>query len=178
VQKPNLFDYNKSNRFVPGGHSASEGVLIMWRLDDEDWFPGGDDYDLHFVRSRPVGDEEADLIEVICQAATPGPLTTDERCHLGGTLVATLPDGRHIVSLRALGGSLADARSTAAANAQLICEARSLVLRLLRDRQRWKCRERCLLERIQALEDELQRQCEMIDEGEWPHEEPAPSRPR
>jgi len=150
----------------------------MWRLDDEYCFPGVDEYDPHLVRSRPVADEEAEVIEAICQTATPGPLTTDEGSYVGGALVATLPDGRNIISLGFPEGSLADIRSSAAANAQLICEARCVVLRLLRDRQRWKRRETYLLERVQALEEQLERQYEAVDEEARPDEKRAASHPR
>lgn len=149
----------------------------MWRLED-DCFPDGDGFDPHLVRSRPVDDEEADLIEAICQAATPGPLATDEVSNGGGVLVATLPDGRNIVSLRTMLGGPAVSRTTTAANAQLICEARCLLLRLLRDRQQWSRREECLLEEIRLLEDQLERGYEAVDDAEWPAEDPAPSRPR
>ena len=148
----------------------------MWRLEDG-CFSDGDGFDPHLVRSRPVDDEEADLIEAICQAATPGPLVTDEVANGGGVLVATLPDGRNIVSLSTMAGGPARSRTFAAANAQLICEARSLLLRLLRDRQRWRRREKCLLEEIRLLEDQLERS-EAVDAPEWLGEDPAPSRPR
>jgi len=150
----------------------------MWRLEDEDPFVDGDSVILHMVRSRPVDDDEAELIEAICQAATPGPLVADEVSNGGGMLVATLPDGRNIVSLSTMTGGPARSRTFAAANAQLICEARSLLLRLLRDRRRWRRREKCLLEEIRLLEDQLERRSEAVDEADWPAEDPSPSRPR
>ncbi len=147
----------------------------MWRLDGE-CFEDGDSFDpLYFVRSRPVEDEEAELLEAICHAATPGPWVTDEASDGGGALVATLPDGRHVVSLRPAEACLADARS---ANAQLICESPCLVLRLLHDRQQWKRKESGLLEKIQALEEQIERQSEAADEAEWIEEDEAPLYPR
>ncbi|MHC4398619.1 MAG: hypothetical protein ACYTG0_02965 [Planctomycetota bacterium] len=149
----------------------------MWRLD-EDGFGENDSFDpLHFVRSRPVADDEAELIEAICQAATPGPLIVDDRTEGGGALIATLPDGRNIVSAREPAAGPEDAREATVANAQLICEARCLLLRLLRDRQRWQCRERSLVDKIQALEDQLDQHSGTGDE-EWTDKDHAPARPR
>ena len=150
----------------------------MWRLDEEDCFPDSDCYDLHLVRSRPMEDGEADLIEAICQAATPGPLATDDVSDGGGALVATLPDGRSIVSVGAMQSCLDDARSRAAADAQVICEARSVLLRLLRDRERWQRQEKLLLEKIHSLEDQLGPRYESVGQAEWPAEDPAPAHPR
>ena len=150
----------------------------MWRMDLDDCLEEDDVFDPHVVQCRPVEDDEAEIIEAICLAATPGPLVTDDRSDGGGALVVTLPDGRHIVSLRPPAGGPEDARSMGAANAQLICEARSLLLRLLRDRQRWERREACLLERISELEALLEAPYESVESTEWPGAEPAPSHPR
>lgn len=150
----------------------------MWRLDDEDSLWDGDAYDLHCVQSPPVEDEEAEFIETICQAATPGPLVPDDASDGEGALVATLPDGRNVVSLTAAPTCLEDARSRAAADAQLICEARGLILRLLRDRQRWKREESRLREKIHALEDRLERQSEAVDEARRPPKTRVPVHPR
>jgi hypothetical protein len=153
---------------------------MMWRSDFEDCCREDDRFDRsdpHLVRCRPVEDDEAEIIEAICLAAMPGPLVTDDLSSGGGALVATLPDGRSIVSVRPPSGSPDDARSMASANAQLICEARCLLLRLLRDRQRWKRREEGLAERIGELEALLDAQYERAD-SEWPAEDPAPVRPR
>ncbi len=93
-------------------------------------------------------------------------------------MVATLPDGRSIVSLSALLGCLEDARSRAAADAQLICEARGLLLRLVRDRQRWKHLENRLREKIHALEEQLERKYEAVERAERPLRALAPAHPR
>jgi len=150
----------------------------MWRMDLDDCLEEDDVFDPLVVECPPVEDDEAEIVEAICQAATPGPLVTDDRSDGGGALVATLPDGRHIVSLRPPAGCPDDARSMGAANAQLICEARSLLLRLLRDRQRWGRREACLLEKIRELEALLDEHYEVAESTEWPGEQPAPSHPR
>lgn len=150
----------------------------MWTWD-EDRFEEIEVYDpLEFVRNQPVDDEQAELIEAICQTATPGPLVIDDVSEGGGVLVASLPDGRHIVSLRPVEGSPQDARAAAVANAQLVCEARGLLLRLLHDREAAKNREASLLERIQALEDQLQRLHEPPRHSAWTSESPIHSRPR
>ncbi len=150
----------------------------MWQFHDE-CFEDGDTHDpLYFVRSRPLEDEEADLIEAICHAATPGPWVIDDVSDGGGALVATLSDGRHIVSTKPAESCLEGARSTAIANAQLICEARCLVLRLLRDWQRWQRREECLLEKIDQLEEQLDRQSETVEQAKWVPEDQAPAHPR
>ena len=150
----------------------------MWRMDFDDCSEESDVFDSHVVHCRPVEDDEAAILEAICLAATPGPLVTDDLSSGDGALVATLPDGRHIVSLRPPASCPEDARSMAAANAQLICEARSLLLRLLRDRQRWARREGCLLDKIRELEALLDEQYEAVESSEWPGRETAPSHPR
>lgn len=150
----------------------------MWRMDLDDCFEDDGVFDPHLVRCRPVEDEEAEIIEAICLAATPGPLVTDDRSDGEGALVVTLPDGRHIVSVRPPASRPEDARSMAAASAQLICEARCLLLRLLRDRQRAKGREECLLDKVREIEALLEQQYEAVESSEWPGGDPAPSHPR
>ena len=150
----------------------------MWRLD-YDCFEDGDSFDpLYFVRSRPVEDDHAEIVEAICHATTPGPWVVDDVSEGGGALVATLSDGRNIVSAVPAEGCLAGARSSAAANAQLICEARCLILRLLRDRQQWKRQEERLLQKIQELEELLERQSETVEKTKWVPEDGVPARPR
>jgi len=106
-------------------------------------------------RSAPLEDEEAALIEALCRAATPGPLVVDDEADGDGAVVVALPDGRMIVSLTA---SVEQARDEGVthANAQLICKARYLLLRLLRDRRQWKQDREFLLERIRSLEAALE----------------------
>jgi hypothetical protein len=150
---------------------------MRWR--DVECFEGDDRFDpLYLVRSRPVEDEEADLIEAICRAATPGPWVVDDATEGCGTLVATLADGRNVVSVRPPESCLDGAWSAAVANAQLICEARCVVLRLVRDRRRWKRREKRLREKIEQLQEQLERQSESLEQtGVVPEEQTAP-RPR
>ena len=116
---------------------------MPFRVDD--LFQDSDISDpLRIERSSPMEDEEAAAIEALCLAATPGPLMADEAADGQGILVASLPDGRHIVSFTSE-GCPSDAQCMAEANLQLICRARHLLLRMLRDR-------RLLLERVQELE--------------------------
>jgi len=105
-------------------------------------------------RSAPIDDDEAALVEALCQAATPGPLVVDEQVAGDGAVVVSLPDGRLIVSLTA-GVEHTQCVEALEANAQLICKARYLLLRLLRDRQQWKEEREFLLERIRTLEAAL-----------------------
>jgi hypothetical protein len=105
-------------------------------------------------RSPPMDDEEAALVEALCQAATPGPLVVDDKVEGEGAVVVSLPDGRIIVSLSAA-VEQANGEVVTHANAELICKARYLLLRLLRDRQQWKEQRGFLLERIRTLEAAL-----------------------
>ena len=106
-------------------------------------------------RSTPMDDQEAELLESLCHAATPGPLVVDDEAEGEGAVVASLPDGRLIVSLTASVQHTED-HAAIEANAQLICKARILVLRLLRDRQQWKEQRTFLQERVRTLESVLQ----------------------
>jgi len=112
---------------------------------DDDFFQDSDISDpLRIERSAPMDDEEAAAVEALCLAASPGPLMVDDATEGQGVVVATLPDGRHVVSL-SCEGCPDDAAHTAEANIQLLCRARYLMLRLLRDRRQF-------LDRIQELE--------------------------
>jgi hypothetical protein len=114
-------------------------------IRDDDIFQDSDISDpLSIERSAPVDDQEATVIETLCLASTPGPLMTDDATEGQGVVVATLPDGRHIVSL-SCEVSVTEAETMTEANVQLLCRARHLILRLLRDRRR-------LLDRIRELE--------------------------
>jgi hypothetical protein len=150
----------------------------MWHLLDEDCFGDGDAYLSDLPRRRPVDDDEAEIIEAICLATTPGPLITDDVSDGGGSLVATLPNGRSIVSVRPPAGSPDDIRSMAAANLHLICEARCWLLRLLEDRQRLHRREEEMLEEIHSLKVQLEREQEEVEPAVWSGADPAPSQPR
>jgi len=124
------------------------GVPVM-PFRNDDLFQDSDISDpLRIERSSPMDDEEAAAVEALCLAATPGPLMADEAADGQGILVASLPDGRHIISLTSE-GCQSDAQCMAEANIQLICRARYLLLRMLRDRRQW-------LDRIQELEGLLE----------------------
>jgi len=109
---------------------------------------------LSVQRSAPIEDEEAAMVEAICLAATPGPLVVDDETDGEGAIVVSLPDGRLIVSMTAPVEHTGNEAVTLA-NAQLICKARHLLLRLLRDRQEWKLQQEFLQERIRTLETAL-----------------------
>ena len=111
---------------------------------------------LRVERSAPVREEEAAWLERICEAATPGPLLVDDAADGSGVVVATLPDGRSIVSLSP--EAALDDEEALRANAQLICQARYMLLRLLRERDRWQTEREELLNRIAVLETVLEQQ--------------------
>lgn len=120
-------------------------------------FLDGDLHDpLRVERSAPVTDEEAALIEEVCQLATPGPFVTDEETDIPGALIATLPDGRNIISLSTPcpQGDGCVEHTSVEANARLICRSRFMLLRLLRDRESWWAERAELLDRIRSLESE------------------------
>jgi len=133
---------------------SREAVMSSWHSDPEDVGTSGFFDPLCIERSAPMDDDEAAIIEALCQAATPGPLVVDDGVEGEGAPVVSLPDGRMIVSLTAAVEQVRDEVATHA-NAELICKARYLVLRLLRDRQQWKEQQEFLMERISALEAAL-----------------------
>lgn len=130
-------------------------AMSIWREEEGDGVGVEGPFDpLCIERSKPVNDDEAALVEALCQAATPGPLVVDEQTAGDGAVVVSLPDGRLIVSLTA-GVEHTESAEALEANAQLICKARCLLLRLLRDRQQWKEEREFLLERIRTLKAAL-----------------------
>jgi hypothetical protein len=131
--------------------------MNLWVESLDDWDYSEPFDPLCVERSAPIDDEEAARIEALCRAATPGPMTLDDQAATEGSVVAILPDGRAIATLTPCHGE-EDAASTADANAQLICKARYLLLRLLRDRECWKKERERLLERIRSLEEALHAQ--------------------
>jgi hypothetical protein len=106
-------------------------------------------------RSPKVEDAEAAVFEAICHSASPGPFVIDDQASGEGIVVASLPDGRLIVSIDAPKPSEEDGEIQAEANARLFCEARCMILRLLRDREQWYEHERDMLDRIAVLESRL-----------------------
>lgn len=148
------------------------------------WHENGDEMDLSGIfdplciqRSAPMEDEEAALVEALCTAATPGPLVVDDDAEGEGAVVVSLPDGRLIVSLTASAEHMQDEAVTHA-NAELICRARYLLLRLLRDREQWKEQREFLLERIRTLEAALGTERELAERGDWDPASRLASRPR
>ncbi len=129
--------------------------MRWWEVEE---FDDCDIFDpVRIERSPRVEDAEAAVFEAICQSASPGPLVIDGQASGEGTVVATLPDGRLVVSIGATQPSEEDAEIQAEANVRLFCESRPMILRLLRDRERWYERERNLLDRIAALENQLEK---------------------
>lgn len=129
--------------------------MRWWEIED---FDDCDMFDpVRVERSPKVEDAEAAVFEAICHSASPGPFVIDDQADGDGVVVASLPDGRLIVSLGATPPSEEDREIQAEANARLICEARCMILRLLRDREAWYERERDLLDRIAVLESRLVR---------------------
>lgn len=127
--------------------------MRWWEIED---FDDCDMFDpVRVERSPKVEDTEAAVFEAICHSASPGPFVIDDQADGEGTVVASLPDGRMIVSIGATPPSEEDSEIQAEANARLFCESRCMILRLLRDRERWYERERDLLNRIAILESRL-----------------------
>lgn len=129
--------------------------MTRWH-ESVDSLENGDIFDpLCVERSAPMNDEEAAVIEALCQAATPGPLMIDDDDAGGeGTVVASLPDGRMIITLAAPMDPAAHEAATNA-DAELFCKARYELLKLLRDRRQWKEQKEFLQERIRTLETAL-----------------------
>lgn len=127
--------------------------MRWWEIED---FDECDMFDpVRVERSPKVEDTEAAVFEAICHSASPGPFVIDDQADGAGTVVASLPDGRLIVSIGATQPSEEDGEVQSEANARLFCESRCMILRLLRDRERWYERERDLLDRVAVLESRL-----------------------
>ncbi len=127
--------------------------MRWWEIED---FDDSDVFDpVRVERSPRVEDTEAAVFEAICHSASPGPFMIDDQAGGEGIVVATLPDGRLIVSIGAAQPAEEDGEVQAEANARLFCEARCMILRLLRDRERWYERERDLVDRVAVLESSL-----------------------
>lgn len=127
--------------------------MRWWEIEE---FDDCDMFDpIRIERSPRVEDTEAAVFEAICHTASPGPFVIDDQASGEGTVVASLPNGRLVVSLGAAPPSEEDGPLQADANARLICEARCMILRLLRDRERWFERERDLLDQIAVLKSRV-----------------------
>ncbi len=148
--------------------------MSVW---DNDFFSDSAIFDpLRIQRSVPIEDEEAVWVETLCQDATPGPVLIDDDAEGEGVVVATLPDGRHLVSLAM--DAPAGSRRTAEANAQLICRARYLLLRFLRDRLNWQREREVLLDRIKTLEAAMDISDREPDQLQQQDEQRLPSQAR
>jgi hypothetical protein len=151
--------------------------MSRW-YDSADELGHGEIFDpLCIERSAPMEDTEAELVEALCHAATPGPLVIDDEAQGEGAVVVSLPDGRLIVSLTAP-VEHTQQEGVNHANAELVCKARYLLLRLLRDRRRWKEEREFLLARIRTLEAALKIEDGVTVGKGWGPVSEAPSRPR
>jgi hypothetical protein len=101
----------------------------------------------------PLSEEDIAAIETLCEAAGPWPLVADDVALGEGVIVATLPDGRHVVSLAPAGTT--DDPDWEPANTRLICQGRYFLRRLLNDRRRRQDECEQLRARVEALEAEL-----------------------
>jgi hypothetical protein len=94
-----------------------------------------------------------------------------------GAIVVSLPDGRLIVSRTATVEHTED-KAVTQANAELICRARYLLLRLLRDREQWKAERATLVKRIERLETELKGAQTAARDAAWQDPQLLSPRPR
>jgi len=145
--------------------------MSRWHEDQDELGQSGIFDPLCVERSAPMEDQEAALVEALCRAATPGPLVVDDVVEGDAAVVVSLPDGRMIVSLTA-SVDQTEADGVPHANAELICKARYLLLRLLRDRQQWKEEREFLLQRIRTLEIALRSENQAAEDAEPFHVRP------
>jgi len=103
----------------------------------------------------PLGQNDLAAIAALCEAAAAGPFLIDDEASGEGVVVATLPDGRHVVSLSSDRAAFEPERIRA--NGRLFCQARSWLVRLLRDRLRLERERESLLARVARLEAILAR---------------------
>ncbi len=127
---------------------------MTYNYENLDRVDDADPFDPFWIERRAFTDNEAESIKTLCQSATPGPLVADHETDIDGAIVATMPDGRHIVSLSTPVQRTHDAMAIEA-NTQLICKARDFLLRLLHDRQHWKQQQEFLEQRIRTLDTAL-----------------------
>ncbi|HIE38371.1 MAG TPA: hypothetical protein EYH34_14695 [Planctomycetes bacterium] len=150
--------------------------MRWWDQDCFDEFDVADP--LQDQRMVPVDDDEAERLEQLCLAGTPGPLVIDDRSDGDGVVVATLPDGRMIVSRHVAVRSQEESEAAIQADAELICRARCMVLRMVRDRRLWRKREQHLLERIDQLEKQLEQARTAVDQMVTASQPLRPRQPR
>ncbi len=150
-------------------HESQPSVDVEGSAAEDGGLEGAAFDPLCLERATPMDDEEAALVEAICQAATPGPLVLEDEAEGDSEVVALLPDGRRIVSLT-VSTDRSPEEGVGYANVQLICKARHLLLRLLQDRRQWNEQREFLMERIHTLETALRN--DRDEAGESPA--PAP----
>ena len=167
------FGVSLSEQFVFSG----EFVMNRWYESPEEENHEALFDPLCVERSAPMDDEEAAMVEALCQAATPGPLVVDDNAEGEGAVLVSLPDGRLIISLTASAEQTRD-EGVNYANAQLICKARYLLLRLLRDRRQWGEQREFLTERIRTLEAALKVEHDSAEKADRQNSRAVPIRPK
>ena len=105
-------------------------------------------------RMRPLTKREVAEIETLCNQAIPGPFVSGDLTDGDGLLLATLADGRPLVSLGFDPGETVTPEMTEA-TLRLFCRARYLLLRLLGERTAWSRQREQLLEQIEQLQARL-----------------------
>lgn len=128
-------------------------------------------------RIEPLEDDEAARLEELCQAAVPGRVVIDDRSDGTGFVLATLPDGRHIVHQGPALGDAEEIQAASEATIELMCRARCMVRRMLHDRRARIEQEERLREKLRDLETELGRRA-AAEHAEWSGAEWYRSRPR
>ncbi len=110
---------------------------------------------------RILSQEQIQRIKEVLEQASAS-VVLDEDADGDGAVVATLSDGRHLITLALpLGGRIDPA--TAEADALLFCHARTVISRLLQDREYLLEENTRLRQRIAELESLLQEQLRKDD---------------
>ena len=102
------------------------------------------------VRQRPLSKEEVAQIKRLCHQSIPGPFVVGDAADGEDRLVATLADGRPLVSRSLTMGERLEPEAVEA-TLQLFCRARHLLLHLLAERE--SLQRRC---------DSLEQQCDQL----------------
>ena len=137
--------------------------MSFWR-DDVEPFEGDGPHDSVLIETaRPLRDDEVEKLNALCEEAAPGPFVIGDAVDGEGVLIATLSDGRQVVC-RKFGFGHRLPRRAVDATAQLFCQARHLLLRLLEDRkeckaqrEQWDQERRQMLNEITGLKRKVQR---------------------
>ena len=131
--------------------------------DDIEPFEGDGPHDSVLIESpRPVRDDEVQQLEALCEDAAPGPFVVGDAADGEGLVIATLLDGRQVIS-RKFGFGHRLPHHAIEATVRLFCQARHLLLRLLEDRKelkaqqgRWRQERQQLLAQIAELQRKLE----------------------